>query len=154
MSRRVRKDLTLREAAAKAHEAGLLGDYHTTDYLSLEQLDALRARTRWRPPKDLKGLGYNERYVFHQSLKRLVPKMTDYAAMRRAYDAWDQANLKRDRAKTRREHEQAGEYFLVAADAFEEAGDTYRARRLRMEARVVAGSPYAVGDASRMRSRR
>lgn len=142
-----RRRLSLREAAAEAWRLGLvplsLRTPLTADQLA--DLEQLRSVTVWRPSKKQLD-SYTPLQLFHSALARVGRPAfrTDPVLVARGYELWGAAErLERDRASadlrddgvvSAATYDAVADAYLVAGDAYDEAGAYNMAYRMRHDA--------------------
>lgn len=142
------KKLTLQEAAAEAWRLGLLpSDLHALASDRRGDLLELRARTAWRPSRSAVARGASELRAFHSAIERAAPAFrVDRELSIRARALWrDAEQLEAVRAShdqqtvgytTARTYNDVADAYLVAADAFLEAGSHDRAYQMQKHAEL------------------
>lgn len=146
MSSRKRKTYSLQEASEYAWHRGLLGSYYALDSDTTASLRALLERTRWRQSASSLHQGHGRLYAFHQALLRYRPRPRkgDLRALQRATERAESLEALAfrlrdtfwgsDNVSARAGYQRASDAFEIAADAWEEANDMYRAVRARRNA--------------------
>ena len=147
MSRVRTSVLTLKEAAAEAWRLRLLpSDFHALSSDLRDQLADLRARSTWRPSRSAMARGQSELRAFHAAIERVTAPafIVDRTLGHRAFDLWRAAErLEAERAAveirtlghvTPATYAAVADAYLVASDAYGEAGNFMMAYRMLSDA--------------------